>query len=264
MRTLMNRVSRGSWAAVLVLTFAPSGVIAQEPVSAATPAPEFQSEYEGLRKEFDQALRGFYQAYSELKTDAERKSLWADPVRNPELAFAPRFRAFAERAGKHPAAAAAWSWLMQKTEDPQEQAQIVARMLAEFLNAPAIADFAADLPMAEWTLGRPKTVEALRTIRAKSQDSGGRLAAALSLGRLLTAGSHETEKTEGHTLLEEVVRTAPDSPGAQQATHLLFELDHLQIGMIVPEIAGVDSAGQAFHLSDYRGKVVVLDFWGFW
>ena len=31
-----------------------------------------------------------------------------------------------------------------------------------------------------------------------------------------------------------------------------------------PEIAGEDLAGVAFKLSDYRGKVVLLDFWGYW
>lgn len=28
-----------------------------------------------------------------------------------------------------------------------------------------------------------------------------------------------------------------------------------------PEIAGVDADGNQFHLSDYRGKIVLLDFW---
>jgi cytochrome oxidase Cu insertion factor (SCO1/SenC/PrrC family) len=30
---------------------------------------------------------------------------------------------------------------------------------------------------------------------------------------------------------------------------------------IAPEIVGVDADGKKFHLSDYRGKVVLLDFW---
>ena len=28
-----------------------------------------------------------------------------------------------------------------------------------------------------------------------------------------------------------------------------------------PEIAGIDADGKRFQLSDYRGKVVLLDFW---
>jgi hypothetical protein len=37
-----------------------------------------------------------------------------------------------------------------------------------------------------------------------------------------------------------------------------------EVGQIVPEIAGEDIDGIPFKLSDYRGKVVVLDFWGHW
>lgn len=44
---------------------------------------------------------------------------------------------------------------------------------------------------------------------------------------------------------------APPSPGPR-------------VGQTAPEIAGEDVDGKEFKLSDYRGKVVVLDFWGFW
>ncbi len=33
------------------------------------------------------------------------------------------------------------------------------------------------------------------------------------------------------------------------------------IGKVAPDATGVDSSGQAFKLSDSRGKVVLLDFW---
>jgi hypothetical protein len=35
-------------------------------------------------------------------------------------------------------------------------------------------------------------------------------------------------------------------------------------GLPVQEIAGADVDGLPFKLSDYRGKVVLLDFWGNW
>jgi hypothetical protein len=38
----------------------------------------------------------------------------------------------------------------------------------------------------------------------------------------------------------------------------------LAVGQPAPEIAGEDLSGVAFKLSDYRGKVVMLDFWGDW
>ena len=36
------------------------------------------------------------------------------------------------------------------------------------------------------------------------------------------------------------------------------------IGQRAPEITGTDLNGKPLKLSDYRGQVVVLDFWGNW
>ena len=36
------------------------------------------------------------------------------------------------------------------------------------------------------------------------------------------------------------------------------------IGQLAPEIVGIDTDGNAFKLSDYRGRVVVLSFFGVW
>lgn len=48
------------------------------------------------------------------------------------------------------------------------------------------------------------------------------------------------------------------------AERRLFAMRNLQVGKKAPEIEGRDMDGVALKLSDYRGKVVVLDFWGFW
>jgi thiol-disulfide isomerase/thioredoxin len=44
----------------------------------------------------------------------------------------------------------------------------------------------------------------------------------------------------------------------------LRELQHLSVGNQAQEIEGEDLSGKKFKLSDYRGKVVVLDFWANW
>jgi hypothetical protein len=44
----------------------------------------------------------------------------------------------------------------------------------------------------------------------------------------------------------------------------LFEIRFLSVGKTVPEIEAEDLGGKTFKLSDYRGKVVLLDFWGHW
>ena len=51
-----------------------------------------------------------------------------------------------------------------------------------------------------------------------------------------------------------------DTVGAKAKSEL-FDLRHLAVGKTAPEVEGQDQDGQKFKLSDYRGKVVLLDFW---
>jgi len=48
---------------------------------------------------------------------------------------------------------------------------------------------------------------------------------------------------------------------AEQPPH---DPEDLAIGKVAPEIEGTDVNGMPFKLSDYRGQVVLLDFWGDW
>ncbi len=48
------------------------------------------------------------------------------------------------------------------------------------------------------------------------------------------------------------------------AKNALVAIRLLSVGKIAPEIEGVDITGDVFKLSDYRGKVIMLSFWGHW
>lgn len=50
----------------------------------------------------------------------------------------------------------------------------------------------------------------------------------------------------------------------EEAARQLVELRTLRVGLTAPEIADEDLGGARFKLSDYRGKVVLLVFWGSW
>ncbi|MDA1259428.1 MAG: redoxin domain-containing protein [Planctomycetota bacterium] len=56
----------------------------------------------------------------------------------------------------------------------------------------------------------------------------------------------------------------PESTEAQRLLGKRFAEQNLKIGMTAPEFVGKDVDGKEIRLSSYRGKVVVLDFWGFW
>jgi hypothetical protein len=72
---------------------------------------------------------------------------------------------------------------------------------------------------------------------------------------------------EGEKLLEEAagkyadVKTAFDGPVGRKARSELFDLRYLSAGKAAPDIQGTDQDGKSFKLSDYKGKVVLLDFW---
>jgi hypothetical protein len=50
---------------------------------------------------------------------------------------------------------------------------------------------------------------------------------------------------------------------AERAGGELFEIRNLSIGKVAPDVEGEDQDGTRFKLSDYRGKVVLLDFWSY-
>jgi hypothetical protein len=70
---------------------------------------------------------------------------------------------------------------------------------------------------------------------------------------------------KARTYYEELAKKYADNKGlATQFNDALYLLEKHSIGRVAPEIEGEDLDGKKFKLSDYRGKVVVLDFWGHW
>jgi hypothetical protein len=65
-------------------------------------------------------------------------------------------------------------------------------------------------------------------------------------------------------LLEQLEKEFSDTRVGSMAKGLLFDKRHLQVGMKAPEFVGVNVDGEEIRLSDYKGKVTYLVFWGFW
>ncbi|MFT3878138.1 MAG: TlpA disulfide reductase family protein [Gemmatales bacterium] len=71
-------------------------------------------------------------------------------------------------------------------------------------------------------------------------------------------------------MFEELVKDFKDSEDKEvksivaRAERTLFEIRSLAIGKPVPDIEGEDIEGKRFKLSDYKGKVILLVFWGHW
>lgn len=82
--------------------------------------------------------------------------------------------------------------------------------------------------------------------------------------RLAEAAKYFTEVTENYGAV-----ATPDGKatlGDKAASELvrIKNLPNLKIGKTAPAIVGEDIDGKKLSLNDYRGKVVLLDFWGNW
>ena len=175
----------------------------------------------------------------------------------------------------------------------EEKDRVLARFFEMSLNnveryAKIVTDFPKDpvakqaQQMVQMSLAQvsgadsPAIVAKLRVMAEKGTTLEIRAQAGLSLGNSLRTQSEKAygkkDKATAEKLQKEaeaafvaVQQQAKSQPQlATQAEDALFELRTLSIGKVAPEIEGEDIQGTKFKLSDYRGKVVVLDFWGHW
>ena len=123
--------------------------------------------------------------------------------------------------------------------------------------------------MFNWSYGpiNEATTKFLESAEAKSKDESAVAVAKFVRGKSLVRSKDKA--AEGEKLLDAVAKMSPDlklfdRSIAKFAEGELFEFKFLSEGKTVPEIDGEDVEGSKFKISDYRGKVVMLDFWGHW
>lgn len=109
-------------------------------------------------------------------------------------------------------------------------------------------------------------LDAFRQIIEKAADQKIRLQATYYLANLLM--QDEATRKEGLAEMKKLV-TSPDleKMAPEFLAHAKGEIlaaEKLSIGSTAPDIVGTDHDGKEFKLSDYRGQVVLVHFWGIW
>ncbi|TDJ74543.1 MAG: TlpA family protein disulfide reductase [Planctomycetota bacterium] len=112
---------------------------------------------------------------------------------------------------------------------------------------------------------RDRAIELLEGFIERTSDEEARRGVLfeLGLGRLLNPNGAE-DRRAALRMLDRVVEEWPESQDAEQARgRLLFERK-LRVGEVMPPLRGHDVDGRETSLADHQGKVVVVDFFGFW
>lgn len=230
---------------------------AKEGAAKQTPEQQFQALQEAYRKQFND----FIQEYRKAKPE-ERQKIFNEKYPKPQE-YAKKFMKLAEEHPTSPAAVDALIWVATVTGYTAEGMKARELLLKDHIKSAKLGAIAANLADS----GSPDAEQTLRRIIKENPHPQVKGQATYALAQVL----HESNKDEeAEKLLNEVVKNyaALKAPrggtlGAA-AKGDIYEIEHFGVGKVAPNIVGIDEDGKKFQLKDYRGKVVLLDFWGEW
>lgn len=223
-----------------------------------------------LERRFAEERASWTEFRKQAKTLSERAEINAA---FPAEEFAAEYEALAREVPRTELAAQAWYGVFRIGVLMERQASFalgLERLLADHLQSPVIGSVLSALVYGAppWTL--PAAQDALRKILAGTESKDLRVEALVELAMLVgldpTLG--EQGRAEAEQLLARLEREYGDEElnamnGREFVAGARYEITKLGVGMVAPDFEITDQEGSRFKLSDYRGQVVVLDFWGF-
>ena len=135
-----------------------------------------------------------------------------------------------------------------------------------------IAESPHDSVKAAATVGLSKMLKSLNRLEDMDERSRERYTEIIG-EEFVAKWTPEAIKKESDVLLNSLLENYADVPVEGSRTNetygdmiegMMFAKEHLEIGTTAEDIVAEDLDGEEFRLSDYRGKVVVIDFWGDW
>jgi hypothetical protein len=251
--------------AIAASLWLPGAALSSGPQPVERVLGDFEAEIEALESEYEAASRAFRQAIKK-KSEGGTELTQEDLDEDPTAAFRPRFRDLADRAKGTPAGGRALLWLFEKHGDAAdnlaraEAQKILDELLADHERSALMERLAQLLRYHSSSVGLEGARKTLERIAEKNPEPRVQAAAVAAQAYLRM----DADSAAARQLYERIRKDYAGTPYAKEADGYLYELDHLQVGMVAPDFETTDENGAKWKLSDYRGKVVVIAFWGFW
>jgi hypothetical protein len=229
-----------------------------------------QEDYAALEKEYQAALDSFQAKLGEMRTAGKSREEVAafGQANNPAKDFVERFQTGAKANAGQDAAIPYLNWL--GTNAGRTHAQVSedawTTLLVDHATSKDLSRAISSIGRMGRALGGEKVRTLLSGVIDKNPHESIRIEARFTRAGLVLADEEASDEARAMAKedLQAVMASKAVPALAQRAEGQLFVLENLQIGMTAPDIESNDLDGVAFKLSDYRGKVVVLDFWGDW
>jgi hypothetical protein len=226
-------------------------------------------EQDGLKEQVANLINEYTRTTAEIMAagrDLDRAELAELRKQLPKIEdYAPQLM---ELVKAEPSSEAAWDayfFIARTARSGEWFGQSAEAIMTHFMDSEKIADFLPALGS-----GTPEATSMLEKLSESSPFDLVKGRATYMLASTL-ARSNDPEKEERVIELYETIMAkyadlemGRDRKLGDVVEGQLFALKNLKIGKVAPDIEGHDLDEVDFKLSDYRGKVVVLDFWGDW
>lgn len=218
--------------------------------------------FQELSTEYDAALAAWSASIDATEDKSEKNELRRN---HPAKGFWARFEA-AAKAGEGQATLWLATHLREKGLKASERGPLAngyfeTLFKSKDVDAAWFGDAVAAL-MKEDKVEDSTKQSLLRGALAGAQAATTKAPAMFGLGQMLY-GAEET-KAEGERLLNAVATQFPKTAWGTLAKSMFITEADLEVGKLAPDFYGETIDGFGFNLSDYRGKVVMVDFYGFW
>jgi thiol-disulfide isomerase/thioredoxin len=231
--------------------------------------------YGELAKTVETRQNEYYSALQKARTREQK--LDAEALYPRVTSYTAKFLEIAAEAPQSAGAFAACSWIVVNAPggaDAEEAYRILAEHHLDHKNLNSVQTVITNWP----TVAGRKLLEAASENSTRSENKGF---ARLALGTLLatdarrSGDSAQPQRGEARRLLSSVVTEYPglkvesSKSYAELARSILTKLGEppkvgTDVGDRAPEISGPNTDGRNMRLSEFRGSVVVLEFWADW
>lgn len=237
----------------------------------AAPPKDPKQRLESLEAEMKQIIDDWRAQASKQREEIEKARKEGKPIpaisMRPDFSkLVPKYEAAAKEYAGTSDAMPFLSWLLTSMADRDAAKRAAETIAKDHAASPEVLPLVPMFPYLERAIGKEGAEAFTRAIRAKNRHPDV-LAAVLFTEHEDTIKNAELDSDEYKAARTALVAAAEKASDAEIKAKIQGAIDlreKLSSGSVAPDIAGVDLDGVAFKLSDYKGKVIFLDFWGDW